>query len=142
MAQRFTTAYAMTHQPDGYKDLIAYQLAFNESMRMYWVLPSLLASGPDDEDSLLAPKLVEGSRLVCTYLAEAWEMRRNRDLFIAKLDEAKAKAAAVQTWVRFAVECGYLPADDGQMHCDLYSDILTEIGRLIQTATVVVNLAG
>jgi len=35
MGQNFATAYAMNYQPEGYKDLIAYQLAFNESMRLY-----------------------------------------------------------------------------------------------------------
>ena len=138
MEQRFTTAYAMTYQPDGYKELIAYQLAFNEAMRLHWLLPPMLA----EEEDLLVAKLVEGSRLVCAYLAEAWEHRRCRDAFVAKLSEAGAKAATVQTWVAFAVECGYLEAEDGRVHCDLYKDILVEIGRLINTATVVVNLAG
>lgn len=138
MAQRFMTAYAMTYQPDGYKELIAYQLAFNESMRLYWVLPML----PAEEENLLAEKLVEGARLVCTYLAEAWESRRCRDSFLAKLNEAAAKAAAVQTWLAFAVECGYVEVEEGRVHCDLYSDILKEIGQLMRTATVVVNLAG
>jgi four helix bundle protein len=138
MQQKFTTAYAMTYQPDGYKELIAYQLAFNESMRLYWVLPML----PAEEDDLLAAKLVEGSRLVCAYLAEAWENRRGRERFVAKLGEAQAMAARVQTWIAFAVECGYVEAEEGRVHCDLYSDILGEIGRLIQTASVVVNLVG
>lgn len=137
MGQNFATAYAMNYQPEGYKALIAYQLAFNESMRLYWVLPML----PDEEDSLLAVKLVEGSRLVCSYLAEAWENRRRRDLFVAKLNAAEAKVAAMQTWIAFAVECGYLPVEDGQLHCDLYGDVLVEIGQLVQTA-VVVNLVG
>ncbi|PZO58522.1 MAG: four helix bundle protein [Phormidesmis priestleyi] len=138
MKQRLMTAYAMTYQPEGYKELIAYQLAFNEAMRLHWLLPPMLA----EEEDLLVAKLIEGSRLVCAYLAEAWEYRRCRDAFVAKLSEASAKAATVQTWIAFAVECGYLKAEDAQVHRDLYSDVLIEIGRLINTATVVVNLVG
>lgn len=138
MGQQFATAYGMSYQPEGYKELIAYQLAFNESMRLYWVLPML----PTEEESLLATKLVEGSRLVCAYLAEAWENRRNRERFVSKLNAAEAKVAALQTWIAFAVECGYLRAEEGEMHGDLYGDVLKEIGRLVQTATVVVNFAG
>jgi four helix bundle protein len=136
MVQGFVTAYGMSYQPEGYKELIAYQLAFNESMRLYWLLPML----PTEEDSLLAEKLVEGSRRVCMLLAAAWEQRRYRDLFVTKLNDAKAQAAQLQTWIAFAVECGYVEAQEGQVHCDLYGDILVEIGYLIQTATVVVNL--
>ena len=138
MGQQFMTAYGMNYQPEGYKELIAYQLAFNESMRLYWVLPML----PAEEDSLLAAKLVEGSRLVCAYVAEAWENRQSREQFVSKLNAAEAKVAALQTWIAFAVECGYLQADEGEMHCDLYGDVLKELGRLVQTATVVVNFAG
>ena len=138
MKQQFMTVFAMNHQPEGYKELIAYQLAFNEAMRLYWVLPML----PAEEENLLATKLVEGSRLVCAYLAEAWEQRRCRESFVAQLNEAKAKAARVQTWIAFAVECGYVEMAEGQVHRDLYGDVLAEIEQLIQTATIVVNLAG
>ena len=136
MTNGFGTAFSMNYQPEGYKELIAYQLAFNESMRLYWVLPML----PMEEESLLATKLVEGSRLVCAYLAEAWEVRRQQKAFVEKLEAAKAKAATMQTWLAFAVECGYVEPDEGQMHCDLYGDVLTEIERLIRTASVVVKL--
>jgi hypothetical protein len=135
MQPKLTTAFAMTYQPDGYQELIAYQLAFNESMRLYWVLPML----PAGEESLLATKLVEGSRLVCADLAKAWENRHCRDLFVEKLNKAQARAARIQTWIAFAVECGYVESEEGQVHRDLYRDIWVEIGRLMQTASVVVN---
>ena len=134
---KFATAYAMNYQPEGYKELLAYQLAFNEAMRLHRLLPLL-----PEEESPLVVRLREVSREVCAQLAAAWEHRGNRNSFVAKLTEARAKAAKVQTWVAFAVECGYVKAEDGQVHHDLYGDILVEIGYLIRTATVVVKLAG
>jgi hypothetical protein len=134
---KFATAYALDYQPEGYKELLAYRLAFNEAMRLHRLLPLL-----PEEESPLVVRLREVSREVCAQLAAAWEHRGHRDAFLAELNEAKAKAAKVQTWVAFAVECGYVEAEDGRIHHDLYGDVLAEIGYLIRTATVVVTLAG
>ncbi|ESA34692.1 crispr-associated protein cas1 [Leptolyngbya sp. Heron Island J] len=49
----------------------------------------------------------DGRLWPAAHLAEAWGKRRYHEAFIAKLSEAETKAAAVQTWLAFAVECGY-----------------------------------
>ena len=41
MMRDFATIYAMSYQPEGYKELLAYQLAFNEAMRLHWLLPGI-----------------------------------------------------------------------------------------------------
>ena len=133
----FATIYSMSYQPEGYKELLAYQLAFNEAMRLHWLLPNL----PEDESPLVA-KLREVSREVCTHLAAAWEQRRFSTSFVNKLSEAQAAAAKVQTWVAFSVECGYVSVEDGQIHCDLCGDVVAEIEDLMRTALIVVKVAG
>ena len=133
----FSTVYAMSYQPEGYKELLAYQLAFNEAMRLHRLLPLL-----PEEESPLVVRLREVSREVCMQLAAAWEQRQYRALFVNQLSEAMAMAAKVQTWVAFAVECGYLSVEDGQIHHDLWSDVLVEIEQLTRTATIVVKIAG
>ena len=133
----FATIYAMSYQPEGYKELLAYQLAFNEAMRLHWLLPNL-----PEEESPLVFRLREVSKEVCAHLAAAWEQRRYANSFEAKLSEAKAAAAKVQTWVAFAVECGYVSLEDGQIHCDLCGDVVVEIEHLIRTVSIVVKLAG
>ena len=135
MKQDFATIYAMSYQPEGYKELLVYQLAFNEAMRLHWLLPVL-----PEEESPLVVRLREVSREVCVHLAAAWEQRRYASSFVAKLSEAKACAAKVQTWVAFSVECGYVSVEDGQIHCDLCGDVVIEIENLIQTATIVVKM--
>ncbi|MBE9064832.1 four helix bundle protein [cf. Phormidesmis sp. LEGE 11477] len=137
MKQNYATIFAANYHPHGYKELLAYQLAFNEAMRLHWLLPNL----PEEESPLVA-KLREVSREVCMHLAAAWEQRHYKTSFVAKLSEAKAAAAKVQTWVAFAVECGYLCVDDGRVHCDLCGDVVVEIEDLIRTALIVVRLAG
>ncbi|MEO1389821.1 MAG: four helix bundle protein [Cyanobacteria bacterium J06634_6] len=137
MMRDFATIYAMNYQPEGYKELLAYQLAFNEAMRLHWLLPNL----PEDESPLVV-KLREVSREVCTHLAAAWEQRQYRNSFVARLTDAKAAAAKVQTWVAFSVECGYLSVEDGQVHHDLCGDVLGEIEQLIRSAAIVVKIAG
>ncbi|MGC1524925.1 MAG: four helix bundle protein [Phormidesmis sp.] len=137
MMRDFTTIYAMSYQPEGYKELLAYQLAFNEAMRLHWLLPVL-----PEEESPLVVRLREVSREVCVHLAAAWEQRRYSTSFVNKLSEAKAAAAKVQTWVAFSVECGYVSVEDGQIHCDLCGDVVVEIEHLIRTASIVVKMAG
>ncbi|MEM8809989.1 MAG: four helix bundle protein [Cyanobacteria bacterium P01_G01_bin.38] len=114
----------------GYQELTVYQIAFEASMKLYWLLPSM----PIEEGDSLCHKLVEASQLVCANLAEAWGKRRCYEAFVAKLTEAETKAAAVQTWLAFAVECGYLRADEGLAHSDCYGSIFAGIGELIENA--------
>lgn len=137
MKKDYATIFAMSYQPEGYKELLVYQLAFNEAMRLHWLLPNL-----PEEESPLVVKLREVSREVCVHLAAAWEQRRYSTSFVNKLSDAQAAAAKVQTWVAFSVECGYISVEDGQIHCDLCGDVVVEIEHLIRTVSIVVKMAG
>lgn len=114
----------------GYQELTVYQLAFEASMKLYWLLPQMAV---EDGDTL-CHKLVGASQLVCANLAEAWGKRRYHEAFVAKLSDAETKAAAVQTWLAFAVECGYLKAEEGLAHSDCYRSILASIEELIENS--------
>lgn len=112
-----------------FQELTVYQIAFEASMKLYWLLPKLTEEGDNP-----CCQLVEASQLVCANLAEAWGKRRYHEAFITKLSEAETKAAAVQTWLAFAVECGYIQAEEGLIHSDCYGGILAGIGELIENA--------
>ena len=47
-------------------------------------------------------------------------------LFIAKLNDCEAEAAETQTWIEFAVKCGYLQIDEGREIYSTYNQILGE----------------
>ena len=100
-------------------------------MALYWLLPQMLV----EEEDRLEQQIVAASRLVCGLLAEAWKSRQYYGAFVAKLNEVEMKAAAVQTWLAFAVECGYLKVEIGQGHRLDYEIILKEIGLLAEEAT-------
>lgn len=114
-----------------YAELKVYQLAFEEAMQLYWLTPLMLL----EEEDLLGQRLVETSRSVCAGLAEAWKTRRYYKAFAAKMNEVEMKVAAIQTWLTFAMECGYLEASVGQARCSRYSAIVEEINALVEEAT-------
>lgn len=113
-----------------YQELTAYKAAFDAAMSLYWLLPKMLV----EEGDLLEQRLIEDSRSICALLAEAWETRRYYKAFVAKLNEVEMKVAAVQTWLAFAIECGYLEIEAGQGQCDCYRFLTEKICELKETA--------
>ncbi|MBE9070150.1 four helix bundle protein [Leptolyngbya cf. ectocarpi LEGE 11479] len=113
-----------------YQELQVYRLAFREAMRLY----RLSQQFPPDEDEMLTRQIVTASRSVCANLAEAWGKRRYRKAFMAKLNDAEAEAAEVQTWIAFAVECDYLDAEAGQDLVGQYRTIFEALGRLVENS--------
>jgi len=57
-----------------------------------------------------------------------WRKRRYEAAFVSKLNDAASKAAETQTWIRFAVECGYLSRELEQ---ELYQTYDYIIGKLV-----------
>lgn len=81
-----------------YRELQVYQLAFENAKAIYQLSCQL----PRTEQALQR-RLVESSRSVCAYIAEAWE---RQGWCLAKLIEAKRCTQEVQTWLAFAMDCG------------------------------------
>ena len=119
------TDFVTTHQ-----ELLVYQLAFKAAMRIF----SLAQAFPETERLLLTEQILRSSRSVCANLAEAWQKRRYKKAFVAKLNEVEAEAAETQVWLEFAILCGYLDAEVGQEMFHQYRIILASAARLIQQA--------
>lgn len=115
--------FITTHQ-----ELLVYQTAFEAAMRIFEQAQAF----PDDERQLLTEQMVRSSRSVCANLAEAWQKRRYKKAFVAKLNEVEAEAAETQVWLEFAITCGYLEAEVGQEIFHQYRVILAAATRLIQ----------
>jgi len=107
--------FITTHQ-----ELLVYQTAFEAAMRIF----DLAQAFPDDERQLLTEQMLRSSRSVCANLAEAWQKRRYKKAFVAKLNEVEAEAAETQVWLEFAITCGYLDAEAGQEIFHQYRVIL------------------
>jgi four helix bundle protein len=108
----------------GHEELEAYKLAFQAAMRIF----VLTKQFPREETYSLTDQIRRSSRAVCSNLAEAWRKRRYEAAFVSKLNDAESEAAETQTWLRFAVECGYLTAE---LEAELHQTYDFIIGKLV-----------
>lgn len=67
---------------------------------------------PREERYSLTDQIRRSSRSVCTNTAEAWRKRRYAAHFVSKLSDADGEAAETQSWLDFALRCGYLSETD------------------------------
>jgi four helix bundle protein len=87
---------------------------------------------PIEERYSLTDQVRRSSRSVCSNIAEAWRKRRYDAAFVAKLNDAEAEASETQTWIDFAVECGYLDKTDSESIRSEYDIILGQIVSMIR----------
>lgn len=112
------------HLIRNHKELDVYQMGFRASMRIF----ELTKSFPVEERYSLTDQIRRSSRSVCANLAEAWRRRRYEGSFLLRLNDSESEAAETQTWLDFAVECGYLKVDVAQ---ELYQEYDNILGKLV-----------
>ncbi len=117
----------MSEKITSHLDLDVYRRAFNAAMRIFEVSKKF----PKEETYSLTDQIRRSSRSVCANLAEAWRKRRYEAAFIAKISDAEAEAAETQTWLEFAVSCGYLAPDAGKALTDTYEKIIPTLVGMI-----------
>jgi four helix bundle protein len=104
-----------------HQDLVIYKIAFDAAMRIF----ELSKQFPYEERFSLTDQVRRSSRSVCANMAEAWRKRRYQAAFIAKLSDCESEAAETQTWIEFAVKCGYLDVETGRELYGKYNQILS-----------------
>jgi four helix bundle protein len=95
----------------------------------------LSKSFPKEEMYSLTSQLRRCSRSVCSNITEAWRKRRYEAAFISKLNDSEAEAAETQTWIQFAVGCGYVCRERGAQlyrNCD---SVLSMVVDMIANAS-------
>lgn len=60
--------------------------------------------------------------------------RRYAAAFVSKLNDSESEAAEVQTWIQFAVKCGYVPREAGAELYREYDEIISMIVKMIHNA--------
>jgi len=103
-----------------HQDLEVYRKAFEAAMRIF----ELSKAFPKEETYSLTDQIRRSSRSVCSSLAEAWRKRRYQAAFVSKLNDSEGEAAETQTWVEFAVRCGYWDRQTGRELYLEYDEIL------------------
>lgn len=99
-------------------------MAFEAAMMIF----NLSKKFPVEERYSLTDQIRRSSRAVCANLAEAWRRRRYEGSFLLRLNDSDAEAAETQAWLEFALECGYLQADELRKLYERYDHI---IGKLV-----------
>jgi four helix bundle protein len=87
----------------------------------------------EEREGLTAP-LLQATRLLCVYVAQAWLRRRYHSAFVATLNQAEAEAAATQVWLELAVLSTYMDAEVGQELHHEYRQVLAALDHLIAHA--------
>lgn len=107
-----------------HRDLEVYQIAFRAAMIVF----ELSKKFPSEEKFSLTDQIRRSSRAVCSNTAEAWRRRRYEGSFLLRLNDAEAEAAETQSWLEFAVSCGYLQPEETREIYTTYNEI---IGKLV-----------
>src|SRR5579871_279535 len=85
-------------------DLAVYKRAFDAAMLIFRYSKSF----PPDEKYSLTDQVRRSSRSICGNIAEGWRKRRYAGSFVSRLNDSEGEAGETQSWIQFAVECGYL----------------------------------
>ena len=105
-------------------ELEVYKLAVDFAMQAFGQSKVF----PKEETYSLTDQIRRSSRSVATSIAEGWRRRKYEAAFVNKLNEAEAEAAETQSWLEFAVKCGYLKAEQARELHKRYDQL---IGKLV-----------
>jgi four helix bundle protein len=109
-------------------DLEVYPRAQAAAMAVF----ELSKSFPKEERYSLTDQIRRSSRSVCSNLAEGWRKRRYPPAFISKLTDSEAEAAETQSWLEFAVKCGYLERSKGATIYREYNAIIAMLVNMVR----------
>ena len=110
-----------------HRDLDVYKKAFDLAMEIFEISKKF----PKEEMYSLTDQIRRSSRSVCANLAEAWRKRRYEAAFVSKLSDSEAESAETQTWLEFAVRCGYLSRNERASLYESYNHIIGTLVSMI-----------
>ena len=115
------------HRIETHQDLKVYKLSFKSGMNVF----ELSKSFPYDEKYSLTDQIRRSSRSVSGNIAEGFQKRRYRKLFIAKLTDSTGEAAETQVWLEYAYRCGYIRYDHYLKMYNVYDQIIAMLVKMI-----------
>src|SRR4051794_5598258 len=105
-------------------ELEVYKLSVEAAMDIF----QFSKKWPKEEMYALTDQIRRSSRAVSAAISEGWRRRKYEPAFVNKLNEAEGEAAETQTWLEYAVKCGYLETKEGRQLFRIYDRIL---GKLV-----------
>ena len=109
------------------KDLRVYQNAYTLAMELF----ELSKEFPSEERYTLTDQIRRSSRSVCANLREAWAKRRYPAHFLSKLTDCDGENSETDTWLDFAMSCGYLTTERHKELTGECSFIGSMLGKMI-----------
>ena len=110
-----------------HQDLDVYRKSFEAAMHIFEVSKQF----PKEETYSLTDQIRRSSRSICANLAEAWRKRRYEAAFVSKMNDSEGEAAETQTWLEFAVRCGYINKEKGRLLFKAYDEIIAILVTMI-----------
>jgi four helix bundle protein len=110
-----------------HQDLDVYRKSFEAAMQIFEVSKQF----PKEETYSLTDQIRRSLRSVCANLAEAWRKRRYEAAFVSKMNDSEGEAAETQTWLEFAVRCGYINKEKGRVLFKAYDEIIAILVTMI-----------
>lgn len=105
--------------------LDVYKLSVQATMQLF----NLSRQFPREEMYSLTDQMRRSSRSVSSQIAEGWRRRRYETAFCDKLNGAESEAAETQSWIEYAVRCGYMRRKEGREIHRVYDQIM---GKLVK----------
>jgi len=109
------------------KDLIVYQKAYVQSMRVF----ELSKRFPHEERYALTSQVRRSSRSVCLNPREAWAKRRYEAHFISKLTDSDGENAETDSLIDYARDCEYITSQEFDELKALNREIGCMLGSMI-----------
>jgi four helix bundle protein len=116
-----------TKRITSHRQLEVYRRAFAASMVLFHHTKRF----PAEERYSLTDQGRRSSRSVASSIAEGWRKRRYEASCVNKLNDAEGEAAETQTWIEYAVKCGYLDREAGRELYREYEEILAMLVSMI-----------
>ena len=110
------------------EELRVYQRAYQLAMDIF----SISRHWPTEERYSLTDQVRRSSRSICANLREAWAKRRDEAHFLSKLTDCDAEAGETDTWIDFALDCGYLSSVDHDRLATACREIGAMLGSMIR----------
>ena len=102
-----------------FRELRVYKDSFDAAMRIF----ELSKDWPKDERYSLTDQIRRSSRSVNGQVAEAWKKRRYIAHFRSKLTDADSEASETQSWLDFALKCGYITQQEFEKLDHIYEKV-------------------
>jgi len=111
----------------GHKSLRVYQLAFELAMEIF----ELSKTFPKDERYSLTDQIRRSSRSVAANIAEGYRKRQYPKMFVSKMADADGEGAETETWLDFALSCGYIDKVKHESLFSRYEAVGGMLGKMI-----------